>query len=703
MKKPWPILLIAAALGCSSSPSEDSAPAASEPGPSASRSQPNILLISIDTLRADRLSSYGYTGNSTPQIDWLATQGILFEQAFTPVPITLPAHASLLTGTLPIYHGVRENSGFVLPAERTTLAESLREQGYRTGAFVGAFVLDSRFGLAQGFDHYDDAFQERSNDQQVIQLEMSERPAGEVLMAARRWIESGSSQPFLAWIHLFDPHAPYAPPGDEAVEGYDGEVSYVDRSLGRLFEFLRARRLFDSSLIVLTSDHGEGLGEHGEDTHGMFLYDSTLRVPLIIKLPDQAHAGMRIGEQVRLIDVMPTILQLSDGRVPQDVQGTSLQRAWTGDPLPELPLYAETLLPLLDYGWSDLSALRTGRHKWIEAPRPELYDLSSDPGERRNRYASDQALANQLQAQRKEMAERWRSLQGGPAWQRLDAEAVARLRSLGYAALSTPIQPGTDPLQQWRARYPAPLADPKDKIWLFNQLWEAQHESRQGRYQQSFRLLEGVLREDPGIYMAHSIQSLNLLQMGQPQEALTHLRRCVELRPEDQAAHLYRGMAAFQLGKLDEAVQAFEIVLQMDPSNKPALNNLAAAYGRQQRYDKAAEILQAILEDDPRDVAAALNLGTAYMLQGKDDLAQQSFQQALKINPRIPELYNNLGMLALKKEDYAEAVGQFRRAISLNPRYANAHRNIARAYQLQGNEEEAGKHLELARQLEAQK
>lgn len=666
--------------------------------PSAAFSEPvaNIILISVDTLRADHLSCCGAPQGLTPALDELAAQGVVFEQAITPAPLTLPAHCSLMTGALPTAHGVRDNSGFVLPEPVETLAELLSAAGYRTGAFVGAYVLDARFGLEQGFDRYYDDFEAETVGGPTMQI--LERPAQQVLAEARNWIGERSASPFFAWIHLFDPHAPYAPPpGFEP--SYSGEVAYVDASIGQFFTWLRTQGLFDSSLIVLTSDHGEGLGEHGEKTHGMFLYDSTLRVPLIFKLAGSA-IRKRIAGQVRLIDVMPTVLDIVGVAIPSSVQGVSLKSAWRGGSLSELPAYGETLLPLLNYGWSDISCYRTARNKFIEAPIPELYDLSADPGETANQLPGNQALANHLKQEKKKLLARFADNAAADAWRAPNVESVERLRSLGYASLARPrgVAAEGDPISALRDKLGSPLEDPKKKIDVFNLVWEAQAASSAGEHRRSNRILDQVFRRDPNIFMAHSIRALSLLQLGRPKEAVVNLRAAAKLRPEDPGGQLYLALAELQLGNLEAAAKGFERTLLLDPESDAARNNLATVYARQKRFKEAETLLADLAQRNPNDPASLLNLGVVRMMQSQLESAREAFRQALRRQPILPEAHNNLGLLHLQSGEPEAAVPELLLAIEQRPGYASAHSNLARAYRLLGRDREAEEQLRLARQ-----
>ena len=413
-----------------------------------------IILISIDTLRADRLPAYGYTAIRTPAIDALAADGVLFEHAYTHSPQTLPAHTSIFSGRLPFAHGVRDNIGFTVKDDEALLAQRLRDRGYATGAFVSSYVLRSAVGLARGFDVYDDALQKAAPSRPLGQVQ---RPGAQTVDAAIAWINRQATDRFFLFVHLYEPHTPYAPPPEFAsANPYDGEVAYADALVGRLMAALIAAGHHHNATIIFLSDHGEGLGDHGEDEHGMFLYRETIQVPLIIRLPAGASAGRRVAEPVQHIDLVPTVLDLiglPSGRSDRAaLQGRSLLPVLRGaGALPTASIYAETLSPRLHFGWSELYALTDDRYRYIRAPRDELYDLSQDPGERTS-------IAESRGPVRAAMRQALEALLAGATVSAPSAVSESdrqRLAALGYvgtqrsASLSTPGDA---------------LPDPKDKL-----------------------------------------------------------------------------------------------------------------------------------------------------------------------------------------------------------------------------------------------
>lgn len=441
--------------------------------PGVRRSDLNVLVITLDTTRADRLAAYGFTGVKTPNLDRLAQEGVRFDQTAAAAPLTFPAHCSLFTGRLPPQHGARDN-GVVLSSREATLAAVLKAHGFQTAAVTGSYVVDSRWGLNQGFDQYDDDLADAPGANHVGRG--LQRAADAVADRALEWLYQHDGARFFAWLHFYDPHAPYEPPEPYrtiyATDPYLGEIAFVDTQLGRVLAFLDERRILDRTIVVVIGDHGESLGEHGERTHGLFVYESVLRVPFIIRAPFSLVGGRHVAEPTRSIDMMPTVLDLLGLPAPAGVQGRSVAGLMTGTGRAlDLATYSESLYPRDRFGWSDLHASRDGRFKVIRAPRPELYDLAADPHELRNLYAERPALAEgmaaRLRAFERGLLNDSQSQTAGPGLPRpsvslADPDARARLAALGYTAA----------VRAMAVEDGSALPDPKDQIGLYNLITE---------------------------------------------------------------------------------------------------------------------------------------------------------------------------------------------------------------------------------------
>jgi arylsulfatase A-like enzyme len=546
------VLLIAALAACA------------RPAPPSPDRPRSVLLVSVDTLRADRLGGYGDAAARTPHADALARSGVLFEAAYTPAPLTLPAHATMMTGLLPPAHGVRGNGAFALGPGPTTLAEALRARGLRTGAFVGAFPVASRFGLARGFDTYDDAVTKAPGHH----FEFAERPAAAVVAAATAWL-AATPGPVFAWVHLFDPHAPYAPPPEHAVAGdpYRGEVAAVDAALGPLLRAWDARP--EPSVVALTADHGEAFGEHGEESHGLFVYDTTLRVPLVLRAPG-LPANRRVGSAVGLQDLAATLLDLAGGRGPA-LPGRSLRATVDGTAEPA-GLYAETLAPRLDFGWSELVSWREGGAKYIRAPRPELYDLVADAAESTDLARHDPQRVARMEAA---LAAALAIAGERPAASRADAEAVERLRSLGYVMGPGGRGSGADPkdrrdVARLIARAAGPFPDLPAAIAAYRE----------------------IAARDPANPLVNLRLADALLRAGRPRDAVPFFRKVIAGGPRTADAHVGLATCFAAQGHLADARRVLEDARRLDPGNGQVhfnLGEIARAGGAREEARKSYE------------------------------------------------------------------------------------------------------------------
>jgi arylsulfatase A-like enzyme/Flp pilus assembly protein TadD len=595
-------------------------------------------------------------------IDQLAKEGVRFERAFTAVPLTLPAHASIMTGVYPSFHGVRDNSGFVLPAEQTTLAEVLKESGYATGAVVGAFVLDSKFGLNQGFDSYYDHF-DLSRFENVSPGYI-QRTADLVVKEAVRWLESKGSEPFFLWMHLYDPHDPYTPPepyaGHHPGRPYDGEIEFADTAVGSVIGWLKNKGEYDNTLISVIGDHGESLGEHGESKHGFFIYDATLHVPWILRFPGGQNAGKTVKENVSTVDLFPTVLQyLSADRAPLSrIQGSGRLAAVMGkssDSRSEL--YAECYYPRLQFGWSELRALISGPYKFILAPKPELYNLTSDFDEHKNIAPENQAMAQRLSASLQALIKRSTAAFNN-AQSRLDPATLEKLRSLGYVSVSM----GKTTSEDF-----ATLADPKDRIAVYNELTDLFEAGSRGDYENVIPRYREVLRREPGLKLVHYKLGQALFHTARYSDALEEFKKAIQLGGDEALATFDLAQTYLKLKRTEEAILGFERTVQLDPAHYRARTNLGVLYKNAGRIQDAIRQFEKALESAPGSVNALGNLGVAYSIAGQQEKAITTLKRAIEFAPQNPLLHVNLGVVFQRAGMQTEAEEQFAIARRLNP------------------------------------
>lgn len=617
--------------------------------------KPNVILITLDTTRADHLPCYGYSNVQTPHLDSLVKKGILFEQCTASSPLTLPSHASMLTGLYPTYHGVRVNGNTAISEQHWTLAELYSQEGYQCGAFIGAFVLDGRWGLKQGFHHYDDQFDLRKYKQ--LDLAGVQRPGNEVIDAALAWLESHKESPFFAWVHLYDPHTPYEPPepyysqyNTGLIGLYDGEIAFTDEQIGRCVSWLMQNELEKETIVAIIGDHGEGLGDHGERAHGYYIYEYAVQVPFIIITPFERFQGLRIRSQVRGIDLYPTLLQMAGIKVPEENQGESLL-SFFFHPEKEEGQYAycESLTPNIHYGWSPLHSLRNPQHKYIDAPRPELYDLLDDPQELNNVVNKNPKIARKFKEALDHIIEESSLEAPKPEAANLDTETVERLAALGY--IGAPV--AKDP-SQTRGRN---LADPKDKLHIFESVQQAAERIGRDEYDQGAEILESVLREEPSI----------------PQ-ALLLLATCY-----------------IELGRSEEALSQYDQILKDDPKNIQALIGLANLMLKEGKKEDVIALCQQTLSVDDRNTQAYMTLGEVYMGENDHSQALPYLEKAVEIQPKLTRNQLNLAvcLVGIKKYDRAETI--LRDILEKYPKFPLVHYHLALLYEEQNYLNEAQK------------
>jgi arylsulfatase A-like enzyme/Tfp pilus assembly protein PilF len=638
---------------------------------SAQAPRPNLLLVTLDTVRADRLGSYGFKAARTPVLDRLAREGVRFADATTHAPLTGPAHAGILTGRYPARLGIRDNAATPLSPEAITLAEVLRGAGYRTGGFIGAFVLDRAYGFDQGFDHFDAQF---SMFDPRAKLN-AERPAIDVVAHAIAWLKTlNGAEPYFAWIHLYDAHAPYEPPAPFdltfSADPYDGEIAGVDRAIGDVVAFLETQRQFDRTLVVAIGDHGESLGEHGEDAHGVFLYDAVLRIPWVMRMPGKEHAGTVVPEQVRAIDLVPTVLDALGVSPPAGLDGVSVGGVIAGRPRQDVPpAYAETYYPKVHYGWSELRAVRVGDWKFIEAPRPELYALRSDPAEKANVVGRQGALAGRLAAALSGIASGWSQVSERQAAMP-DKETLERLRSLGYVGFTAP------PASGGRGR------DPKDmiaKLAAFNTLMAgATADLRAGRRESASAKLRRALAINERAYDVHVTLGDVYLESRQYENALGEYEAAALLNPASADPMLGAASVLIAQRKTLEAARRIDKAEQLEPRSSEipfARGRVSEQMGRDgeafAHYDRAV----ALNPSDPRLRARLANVAVRL---NRVEVAAAQFSAQLAAGYQPARAHFGLGWVAESRGDGVTAAREYRRALALDPGFKAAQDALAR-------------------------
>jgi arylsulfatase A-like enzyme/Tfp pilus assembly protein PilF len=641
----------------------------------------NILLVTLDTTRADRLGCYGYAKARTRHIDRLAAEGVRFEHAFSPAPITLPAHASILTGLYPFEHGVRNNGNFYLSERFDTLATRLSTYGYPTAAFVSAFVLDRRYGLARGFDVYDDRMQ--VPPAQVVSLE-AERRGDRTELALAAWLDqqAAGGRPFFAWLHLYDPHEPYRPPNPFrdafADSPYDGEIAFTDAIVAAVLDRLSQLGMIDHTIVAVIGDHGESLGDHGEETHSMFVYDAAIRVPLLLWRPGRLPAGRVISEPVRATDLAPTLLELV-GAPPLEVpHGRSLLPAINGTASRDAPpIYAETYLPRFYLNWAPLLTLRDDRWKFIDAPKPELYDLSNDAAEYENLTAAQPRTAEAMRV----ALER---LTGGSTGSmnsgRLDQETVEKLAALGYVGVGA----ATDAAPQNAAE-----RDPKDVIGLFNRLRRANSAVRDRRFADALPILHEVLAEDPRNAFAQLVLGSAYMGMEEYRTAIEQYRKYLAIVPTSSYAHQWIAICYVRLGDQENALREAAAALTLDPKSADAHVLRGGILASRGRYDDALSELRAAVDTDPTKPMVRLDLARVLDEAGRRDEARTEYRTILSQQSDYTPALTGLGALEARSGRLDEALELLRRSVEIDPSQDTTRFDLARTLEQQGRRREA--------------
>lgn len=685
--------------------------------------RPNVLLISLDTVRADRVGCYGYAPAETPNLDALAARGVRFERAYAHTPFTLPSHATLLTGIHPSGHGVHVNFEGAIHPDATSLSEVFAKAGYATGAFVACGVLDRRFGLARGFQTYDDL-----SARPLSAGEQVERPGGEVTQAALRWLESNTKAPFFGWVHYYDAHDPYQPPEGfrDFKDPYDGEISFVDAQVGLLTAALARLGKLENTFVVVVADHGEAFGEHGELGHGLLVYDTTMRVPMIFAGPAPLRAGGVVHEPAGLVDVHPTLLALLGWPGTSKLEGRSLAPALRGETLPGATLQLESEHPYRYFGWSPLYGVLSGPWKYIRAPEEELFNLVDDPGETKNVGAQQQevlarlartltemrasgvkrdASAVHIGAGAKDMISKLGYVEGGDAQgaeaasglkdpKRLThiSNAAARVRALARSkqfaemlALVAPLvqeSPESDELWVLQGTAQLGLERAQDAIASFeNGLRHTQKSADHvrllgdalmgaGRNEEALARYREALELDPQDGQTHSHMGMYYARIGKPELALEHFTRFAALEPTSPNAHTNLANALFGVSRFDEGIGHLQTALRLDPKCAPALQSSYVVYRQRNQRAQAIEALRSGVAALPRDAFFRTRLARelATWANSKDAALEEAVQLAREVQAQSPDdplLLDLLGVALARRGEFPAAIESATSAASL--------------------------------------
>jgi arylsulfatase A-like enzyme/Tfp pilus assembly protein PilF len=632
-----------------------------------------VILVSIDTLRADHLPLYGYRDGATPALDRLGREGIVFDDVYSHCPLTLPAHVSMLTGLLPPRHGVRDNIGFSLVPTHKTLPTRFKAAGWRTAGAVSAYVLRAQTGIAQGFEFFDDALEIEGSAESLGTLQRDGRVAVEALA---EWIDAHANEPVFAFLHLYEPHSPYAPPERFArFAPYDGEIAYADELVGRLLERLKARGIYDRALIVVTSDHGEGLKQHGEEEHGIFLYREAVHVPLVVRLPGGAKGGARVAGTAGQVDIAATLLDLT-GVPAEGLDGVSLRPALiTGVAAPR-SVYSETLYPRYHFGWSELYAASDARFRYIRAPRPELYDRGQDPDETRSVLESRASTAAAMDG--------WLARSGGSGEvaspQQVASDIGERLQALGYLGAAGVVTAKGD------------LPDPKDRIATYEDLKHAIALRQAGKDPEAIAAFRKLLAESPAMLDAWEMLGFTLIRMGKTAEGITAVNRALQLDPTRVTAHLALAKVYALEGKLDRAATHAEIGSEKNPGQ----GNEMLAQVMMDRGDlpRAAELARNSLAADGTRIMSHFVLGVVAQRAGRYEEAVGHFRRAeeakkLKRRTVVRNLHANLADCLARLDREQEAEQEFLAEIEAMPASETGRVGLAMLYRSQGRDVEA--------------
>lgn len=625
----------------------------------------NVLLITLDTTRADCLGCYGHPVVKTPNIDRLAAEGAMFTQCMATCPLTLPSHASIMTGTYPFVHRARNNGRYLVDDGNETLAEILSQAGYTTGAEVSAYVLDAIWGIGQGFDHYRSETEQLAVGDRLQRMEtLQSEPSDAVVSRALNWLDANKPNKFFLWTHFFDPHEPCEPPPAFRRmyrDPYFGEISFVDQQIGRLINALERRGILDQTMIVLTADHGEGRGDHQELTHSYFLYDATMRAPLIFWRPGLITKGRRIDSQVSTVDIAPTILSILGMDDPAGMQGVSLTPLLEGTARDlRLTSYGETLSPKHAFGYAVLRALRADGWKYIHAPKPELFDLRNDPNELRNVAGMHPDRVSKMREMLATlMADAGGARSGSDRAVQLDEEATRKLSALGYVGGYTP--PDTTGEDEDLDSFSGP--DPKDRIDDYTQFMLARSFDKQGKHESAVPILQRLIQRQPEAPAYRELLGAQLRKLNRTQEAIAQYQKLTELQPRNALAHYHLGRLYGDLNQFDRSAVHLRNAADAMPDDAATWSSLGLALVRIEQYEQARSAFKRVLEIDPHYSGARTELSALAQRRGDWAQAKKLLEQGLELDPNNPEAINNLAWLLATAPD--ESIRDGEKALQL--------------------------------------
>ena len=659
--RPWTALTVAALLAMWGCRATERIPAGAP-----------VILISIDTLRSDHLPAYGYGKIETPALDAFARDSILYQHAYAHCPLTLVSHASVFTGLLPAEHGIRDNLGYDLNKNVKTIAELMKRKGYATGGAVSAIVLRGETGIKRGFDFWDDDI---DIDPNFLSMGRAQRKGDETREIAERWISGHQSNPFFFFFHIYEPHTPYDPPDpfrSKYGATYDGDVAAADAVVGRFLDFLRQQGIYDRATIVFFSDHGEGLGEHGEDEHGILLNREDLQVPLMLKLPKSKQHGKQVATPVQLVDIFATLVDAFG--IAQKNDGNSLLAVLDGKVGADRPIYAETYYPRFHFGWSDLHSLVSGMNHYIQAPKPELYDMGADPGEMRNIL---QANRRTYVAMRERIVP---FVKGAESPKAVDPEQARQLAALGYVGSTVSTTSA------------ASLPDPKDHISSAGDIKQGFRDFQEQRYEAAAQIFDKLLRQNPNMLDIWTMQTRVLDKLGRREEAIDAAKQGMRVSPTATQLAIAVANMSLELNRLDDAQSYARLALKDLPNEAHHL--LAQVWLRRKDFARAKQEAEASMGAHRDRPAAIMLLGEIAKEEGKIEEALRSFDQAAAIlekkhRPAIPGLNFQRGDVLARMGEAAQAEAAFQKEIELYPSDPQPYKNLILLYVTQGKNDAA--------------